>query len=131
MDFAALKTLIDGEPANAARTDEEVTDWCNTPSVVRDRATVPSTEIFTECMRESAEWTALSADDRQMARDILNIWENIPTQSGDPARTQLIAILGTNTKAAIAALIPETVSPATNAGFPVLCIGDIQNARAL
>ena len=43
----------------------------------------------------------------------------------------LVAILGTNTKAAIAAIIPETVSPAVNAGLGAVNIGDVQNARAL
>lgn len=131
MDYAALRTLIDSEPSNGAATDEAVVDWCNTPSVVRDKATLPSTVIFTECLRESAEWAALTADQRQEVRDILTVWDEIPTTAGEPARTRLVAILGTSTKAAIAALIPETVSPAVNAGLGRVIIGDVQNARAL
>ena len=131
MDYQALKTLIDSDPANAAKSDEDVVSWCNTASVVRDRATVPSTEVFTECLRESAEWGALTADARQEVRDILTVWDDIPTVSGSPARTRLIALLGTNTKAAIAAIIPETVSPAVDADLGTVYLGDVQNARAL
>lgn len=131
MDYAALKVLIDSDPANADRTDVEVVDWCNTASVVRDKTTIPSTVIFTECLRENAEWAALTADQRQEVRDILTVFDAVPTASGQPARTRLVAILGTNTKQAIAALIPETVSPAVNAGLGSVIIGDVQNARAL
>ena len=131
MDYQALKTLIDSDPANAAKSDEDVVTWANTPSVVRDRATVPSTEVFTECLRESAEWGAMTADARQEVRDILTVWDDIPTAAGSPARTRLIALLGTNTKAALAAIIPETVSPAVDAGLGNVIIGDVQNARAL
>lgn len=131
MDYTALKTLIDSDPANAAKSDEDVVTWCNTPSVVRDRSTIPSTEIFTECLRESAEWTTMTADERQEVRDILTVWDDIPTVAGSPARTRLIALLGTNTKAAIAAVIPETVSPAVNADLGTVHLGDVQNARSI
>ena len=131
MNYADLKTLIDSEPANAARTDQEVLDWCNTPTIVRDQEKVSTEDVFTECLRESAEWDLLSADDRQIVRDICTVYEGVPTQSGDPARTVLINVLGTNTKAAIAALIPETVSPAVDDGLGVVNLGDVQNARAL
>ena len=131
MDYAALKTLIDSEPANAARTDEEVVTWCNDPTVVRDKEKVSTEDIFTECLREEAEWNALTAEQRQVTRDICTVYDGVPTQSGDPARTVLINVLGTNTKAAIAALIPETVSPAEDAGLGTVIIGDVQNARAL
>ena len=131
MDYAALKVLIDSEPSNALATDEEVVTWCNTPSVVRDKATIPSTEIFTECLREAAEWAGLTDGDRQEVRDILTVFDDVPTAAGSPARTRLIAILGTNTKAAIAAIIPETVSPAVDADLGSVVIGDVQNARAL
>jgi len=131
MDYVALKAVIDSDAGNAAKSDEDVVTWCNTPSVVRDRATIPSTEIFTECLRESAEWTAMTADDRQEVRDILTVWDNIPTEAGSPARTRLIALLGTNTKAALAGIIPETVSPAENAGLGTVIIGDVQNARSI
>lgn len=131
MDYTSLKSLIDSEPANAAKTDEDVVTWCNTPSVVRDRATVPSTEVFTECLRENAEWSTMTADERQEVRDILTVWDDIPTEAGSPARTRLIALLGTNTKAAIAAIIPETVSPAVNADLGTVHLGDVQNARSI
>ena len=131
MDYQSLRVLIDSDPANSAKTDEEVRDWCNTPSVVRDRATLSTEDVFTECLRERAEWEALTAEQRQITRDICTVYDGVPTQSSDPARAALIAVLGTNTKAAIAALIPETVSPAVNAGLGTVIIGDVQNARAL
>lgn len=135
MDYAALKTLIDSEPANAGRTDEEVVDWCNTATVVRDKATIPSSEIFEICISDDnvGEWEALTADQRQLVRDILVVYANdgVPTAAGTAARSRLVAILGTSTKQDIAAVIPETVSPADNAGLGAVNLGDVQNARAL
>jgi len=131
MDYQSLRNLIDSEPANAAKTDEEVVAWCNDPTVVRDRGRVTTEEVFTECLRERTEWDALTAEQRQTVRDICTVYDGVPTKSGDPARDTLVAILGTNTKAAVAAIIPETVSPAENAGLGVVIIGDVQNARAL
>ena len=133
MDYAALKTLIDSDPANAGRTDAEVLSWCNTATVTRDQPTIASGRIFEACLNNVAEWQALTADDRQLVRDILTVYapEGVPTASGEPARTQLVAILGTNTKQEIAALIPETVSPAVDAGLGTVNLGDVENARAL
>ncbi len=131
MDYVALRVLIDSDPANASRTDQEVVDWCNAPTVVRDRAIVSTEEVFTECLREQAEWEALSSEDRQIVRDICTVYEGVPTLSGDPARDTLITVLGPNTKQAVGALIPETVSPAVDAGLGLVHLGDVQNARAL
>ena len=135
MDYAALKTLIDSDPANAGRTDEEVLSWCNTPSVTRDQETLASSLIFEICTSDDnvSEWQALSADDRQLVRDILTVYapEGVPTEAGSSARSRLVAILGTSTKQDIAAAIPETVSPAVDAGLGVVNLGDVQNARAL
>ena len=131
MDYTGLKALIDSEPANAGKTDAEVLAWCNTASVVADKATLPSTDVFTECLRESAEWAALSADARQEVRDILTVFDDIPTAPGEPARSRLVALLGNATKSAIAGLISHTISPAENAGFGAVHLGDVENARAL
>ena len=56
----------------------------------------------------------------------------MPTKAGSPARTQLIAILGSATKAAIAAKISETVSRAVAVGIAnQISMGDIEYVRSL
>ena len=130
MDYTALKVLIETNPAHASTSDEDMAVWLNDPTAVtRDRATILSETLFSECLEEITEWNALAADDRQVVRDIFTIYNEVPTEAGTPARTQLIAILGTNTKAAIASLISENVSRATDAGFPVIKAGDVIYAR--
>ena len=132
INHVQLKALIDSEPSNSGKTDAQVLDWCNTPSEVRDRESVTTEEVFTECLREQAEWDALTGEQRQIVRDICTVYQGVPTQSGDPARDTLIAVLGTQTKAAVAAIIPETVSPAVNDGInEKVRMSDVEIARAL
>ena len=132
MDYQALKTLIETHPTHASTSDEDMALWLNDQTAVtRDKVSIPSPDIFAECLNQIGEWNALTADERQIVRDILTIYENVPTQAGKPARTQLVAVLGTATKQAIAALIPENVSRATDAGFSRITAGDVIYARTL
>ncbi len=138
VDYTVLKTELDaGHPVTGAYNadDSLALAECNAVNVTRDREFLPSATIFDAILDEKTEWDAIPADaDRQWVRDILTInsEQGISTISGSPARTELIATLGTATKAAIALLIPETVSQMTVLGFGAeIILGDIQNARAL
>jgi len=136
IDYVALRAELDaGHPVSGVYNvdDQLAADQMNVVDVVTDQEFIPSATIFDAILNNKAEWEALVADDRQWVRDILTInsEEGVPTLAGTPSRTQLIAILGTNTKAEIALAIPHTISRATELSFGKIIIGDVQNARAI
>lgn len=90
-----------------------------------DRESFPTEEMFAIILDNVSEWEAMPGDDRQIVRDILVIHANggVPTSVGSPARTILVDKLGTNTKQALAAALPETV-----ALFPGLTPGQVSDA---
>ena len=66
-----LKELIDSEPLNAGRTDQEVLDWLN-ESVSRDKTSLSGDELFNAAdtteqnaltSAERSEWLALCGRD--------------------------------------------------------------------
>jgi len=135
---AILRAELDaGHPVTGAYNADDfiATAECNAVNIVRDREILSAIVIFDEILKEKAEWDAVAADaDRELVLAILDVNRDrgISTLAGSPARTQLIAILGAVTKAAIAALIPETVSQMTVLGLgESIKIGSVQNARAL
>ena len=132
--YAALKIELDaGHPDTGPYDADEFIAFDQIELVNRtiDRPTIPAAEIFDEILKQPAEWGAVADSDRQLVLEILRLYPNVPTVDGNPARTQLIAALGTVTKAAIAAMIPITVSRTTELGYSKMKVGDIQNARAL
>ena len=135
---ATLKTELDaGHPTTGAYNVDDTLALaeCNAVNVVRDRSHLASALIFDEILKEKGEWDAIPTDnDRQWVRDILNVNQElgVPTAAGSPARTELIATLGAVTKAAIALIIPETVSQMDVIGLGTsIQLGELQNARAL
>ena len=109
-------------------------DWCNDEVISSDRSTVSSGEIFAACLNNLSEWTALSASDKEVVKDILYIHsgEGVPTAVGSPARTVLVAKLGNATKAELAGVISEMVSRAVAAGIiGEVRTGDVQHARTV
>ena len=134
MDLNVLKTLLQTHPNYANATDAELMTWANEKVISSDRPTVPAPTIFAAILSNTAEWTPLSDANKQLVRDILYVHssEGVPTAVGSPARTVLVAILGTNTKAAIAAAINHLVSRAANAGLVGdVSVGDCYYARRL
>ena len=132
MDYAALRTLLETNPNHTTLSDAELLIWVNEEAVSVDKTTLSSGTIFASILNNRDEWTALSAADKEFVKDILYIHsgEGVPTSVGSPARTQLIAILGADTKAELAAAISQTVSRAVAAGIPgEIKEGDIAFAR--
>ena len=135
---AILKTELDaGHPVTGAydADDTLALAQCNAVNVIRDRAFLSAIVIFDEILKQKIEWDLIATDgDRELVQAILDVNRDrgISTLAGSPARTQLVAILGANTKAAIALLIPETVSQMTVLGLGAsIKVGSVQNARAL
>jgi len=134
MDYQALSALIQTHPQWPAVDDSVLTDWVNEEAITVDSPTIQSGDIFSAVLNNRSEWEALTADQRQIVRDVLVIYstDGVPTASGSPARTVLIDILGVNTKAEIAALIPKDISRAENAGIiGRVREGDVIYARTL
>jgi len=134
MDYQALNTLIQTHPQWPTVDDATLTTWVNEEAISVDKDTVSSGAIFAAILNNRSEWTALSATDREFVKDILYIHsgEGVPTAAGTPARSQLVAILGTNTKAELASVISSLVSRASAAGIPgTVRQGDIEYARTL
>lgn len=131
-EYLRLKgVLAGGHPVNGAYDPDHAiaVTQINALDVPRDRPTIPSTEILEHIMATPAEWESLTVGQQTMVSMILDQNRSVPTAVDAPARVALIAILGTTQKAAIAAAIPEIVSHATEQGFPVIIIGDVENAR--
>jgi hypothetical protein len=134
MDYQALKTLLDSDGSTAAMTSQEAADWCNAEVISVDQDVVSSGQLFAAIANNKSEWDALAATERDFVKDILYIHsgEGVPTSPGSPARTQLVAILGTNTKAEIAGIISEDISRAENAGvLGHVSAGAVEYARTL
>jgi hypothetical protein len=134
MDYQALSTLIKTHPQWPTVSDEDLVAWINAEALTRDRTTLPATTILSTILTYKSEWDALTDANRATVRDILYIasGEGVPTKAGNPIRAVLVAILGAQTKAALAAAIAEPVSRAAYAGiYPAPHLGDVQNARSL
>jgi hypothetical protein len=128
--------LLLHETTGAYNADDQLaTDEMNEVNVVEDQKFVSVAIIFDAILNHRVEWDApaISAEDQQWVRDILNVNTllGVPTLPGTPARTQLTATLGPLTQAEIGAAIPHTVSRASQLNLGLVQIGDIQNARAL
>lgn len=132
MDYNALRSLIETNPDHATTSDEDMLIWINEEVVSVDKDSLSSGSIFASVLNNRDEWTALSATDREFVKDILYIHsgEGVPTSAGSPARTQLIAILGANTKSELAGQISSLVSRAVAVGIAGnIRLGDIEYAR--
>jgi len=134
MDYQALSTLIQTHPQWPTVDDATLTTWVNEEAISVDKDAVSSGAIFAAILNNRSEWAALSASDRELVKDILYIHsgEGVPTAAGTPARAQLVAILGTNTKTELAGIISSLVSRASASGIPgTVRQGDVEYARTL
>ena len=131
MDYAALRALIETHPTHAATSDADMVTWLEDDTAVsRDRTHIPSVEIQNICLSDNVEWLALTDAGRETVGQILIIQDPVPVTTGTPTRDTLQAILGTNTKAALGAALPETVSRLDNAGITETISADhIAHAR--
>ena len=134
MDFQALRTLMETHPQWPSVTDADLLVWLNAlDGVTRDKTTLSTGEVFGVILNNRSEWLALSEAERQAVRDIISAYgDGIPVAAGAPARAVLVSIFGgTTTVSQLAALIPEQVSPAQNAGLGQVKTGHIEYARTL
>ena len=108
------KALIDTEPANGARTDQQVLDWLN-ETVSRNKGSLSGDEMFNAA--DTTEQNALTAEKR-------GEWLSLCGRDGiDPFGAANVALViqlfggGSASVAALQALRTEQVDRVTNAGI--------------
>ena len=132
-----LSELIVGQPG----TDQEVLDWCNTPSVTRLREYMSTERTLMADLgpvMADAILTKLEAVPDSVVQRVVKMLS--PSQGGidlgHPAtRAQIDAlvvggVLLSEEGDALKGLGEEVVSPAVNAGFGVIRFGEIVDGRA-
>jgi hypothetical protein len=136
MDYNALKTLIQTHPSWPSVADDVLTAWVNEVAISATRPTVSTGTLFACIAANIADFNALSADNKQVIRDILYIHsgEGVPTATGSPARTLFQTIFAgkTGTLTAVGAAITYQISRAEAAGvLGMVRQGDVEYARSL
>jgi hypothetical protein len=131
VDYAALRTLIETHPSYPTPSDEELATWVNDPTAVtRLQTHLSNADIQDIALSQTADWNAMSEPERATFGQIIAIRDAVPVENGVPTREALEDILGTATKVALGAALPEDVSRAVDAdvgGTPKA--GDILHAR--
>lgn len=118
MDYAALRTLIETHPSHAATSDSDMLTWLDDDTAVAYlRETMPANEIMDIVLTNLAEWTAISADEKQIVDMIMSHNDPVPVLTGTNTRTTLAAVLGANTQTALGVAQAATKSRAVDAGF--------------
>ena len=119
MDYQALKTLIQTNPNWQTLSDQIVADWCNEEVIDVNKDTLPNQTILAAILNNRTEFTALSANDQQIVRDILYIGDSVPTDQSSPQRAAMVSIFGASsaTIQALAAELVYQISRAANVGI--------------
>jgi hypothetical protein len=131
MDYAALRVLIETHPTHGATSDADMVTWLtDDTAVTRDQTHLPNAEIQDIALSETTEWNALTDAQRATFGQIIAIRDAVPVAVGTPTRDTLVDILGTNTKATLAAALPEDVSRLNDAGLgQTVAEGEVAYAR--
>lgn len=130
MDYVALRALIETHPTYPTPTDAELATWCNDPTgVTRNQTHLSNEEIQDIALSQTADWNAMTDPERATFGQIIGVRSSVPVENGTPTREALEDILGTATKIALGAALPEDVSRATDANLPRVREGDVTIAR--
>jgi hypothetical protein len=119
MDYSAIKTLIQTHPQWPSVADADLVTWVNAKTVNKVKERLPSGDVFAVIAGNIADFSTLTADQKQLVRDILYIHtsEGIPTAVGTAARTLLQNIFaGTATLTALGQAATYSISRAENVG---------------
>jgi len=131
MNYKAVFDVVSAHPSYPI-DDATLTTWGNDKVVSVDKTELPNEDILAVILANRAEFTALSASDQQIVRDILYVGNSVPTTAGEPARDALVSIFGgvSNTIQSLAAAINQTLSRFEDAGISGdVEIADVTEAR--
>jgi hypothetical protein len=121
MNYLALKNEIINDPkalGYAGKQDYQIADLLNTiglSSEIIDRGVIPSHEIIDATV--PAEWTALTAAEKQRYQTITGAGQCNSANSNIRAAFQAMFAAGTQTRANLSALLTRSCSRAEALGF--------------
>lgn len=140
MDYQALKALI--EP-RLADSDEDIANWCNTPSVIVTKERFVTNRTLMAELGPAVSDTILNklelaAQENSITQRVITMLK--PSEGGidvnlDAVRTQIAGLVPTvldqSEADAITSLANIEMSPASAAGLPVIRIGDVKYTRTI
>ena len=131
MDYVKLRALIETHPDHATTSDPDMVIWLNDPTgVTRLQTHMSNADIQDIALSETADWNAMTDAERATFGQIIGVRDSVPVENGTPTREALEDILGTATKVALGAALPEDVSRAEDDGFSGrIREGDVTVAR--
>lgn len=129
MNYDALKTELTEDPlalGYSGMTDQEVADSLNAVNRQRNRTSMTGSEVINAV--DPTQWAGLADAQRQ------TVWNVVHLGTVDPfgvEATLLTDVFGAEsaTITALAAMRKQSISRATELGYPVLRPYDIQRAR--
>lgn len=139
MDYQALRALIDTEPLNAARTDDQVLAWLQeaTSTFVDVSWLDLCMWVATQGYRPTLAAAATSGNTDQVKTAAQHVLDCIAAgqplfASDSRVRNAIAAAIPAGTaRTALLALATASVTRAAAAGFPNVNFGDVQSARAI
>lgn len=128
--IAKLKTLIDSEPLNAARTNEEVKDWCNDKSIPSQYNEFEGFKILR--LTDDTEFLALTNGDRRDWLLLCSYTEvNVKPNKTPMKFGEDIFPASSVTLADIEAARDYLARPRDTENLPKVKLGNVIEARAL
>ena len=129
MNIIQLKTLIDSDEANAAKTDEEVLSWANTPTIAKEHRTLTGSDILD--VTDGTEFASKTAGQQNIWLAICAV-DKVTVANGSVLVKVTQDTFGQSTTLNnLKALREFTNSPAADAGLGKVRLGHIEQARAL
>ena len=130
MDITKLKALIDSDASNAAKTDEEVLAWCNTPSIASQYTTLTGSELL--AATDGSELNGLTDSQSQKWLSMCGV-DSVPVQNGGAAAQLATSFFGGGS-ATLKALIAKrsyTATPVASVGLGKAREAHIIQSRSL
>jgi hypothetical protein len=131
---AALKAELQNDPLGrgyAGMTlEQKVASLTAVDRPAPERTSVSGSEIFNAIV--PAEFGALTAANKDLVRDVFGLGDSINVATGTNARTVLLNAFGagTATRTALAVLVTQQQSRASELGLPGVTATDIVDAEA-
>ena len=133
MDLMALSSELTVDPlarGYSGMTYAEIVTSLNTKNRTRVLDTLSSAQIYEAIV--PSEFQALTDAQRLLIRDVFGLGNSVQVGPSTNARSVLVGILGggSDSITALAALLEETISRATELGLGIVTEGDIIKAEA-
>lgn len=132
-DFKLLQSEIADDPlarGYAGMSDQATAGSLNAADRPVERETLAGAEIFNAI--DPAEFSALTAGQKQLVRDVFGLGDTIDVQPGTNTRQVLLNAFGagTTTRANLVGVAQKTISRAEEIGWPVRPVTAEHVARA-